>query len=647
MLSDRTDQVANAPEVDVGWAAIFDALPTPFLVLDTDLRIVAVNRARERVTGTSRADVVGRHLFEAFPDNPEEPDAAATGSLHASLRRVLSTGQTDTMPLQKYDIPTSDGTFTQRWWSPVNAPVLDDAGRVVLLIHRVEDVSEYVTERLQADRPRAGADHVGSSFYLRGEADLYLRGQELRAALATEAAHRLTGLVQSALAMTGAQTEAELTEVLFDRVLSSLGAAGGGLAIRQDASDSLRVNITTSLGAAAQRSYGQLPLASPLPGPVAARTGRTVLLRDREAGLAFTPQMAQLYSDVTIAAWAALPLRVGQRLLGSLSIGWDQPQEFTPADVELLEAVALQCAQALDRLTVLNQRREVAQTLQRAMLTALPQPTHLQLRAMYVPAADTEQVGGDWYDAVLMPGGAATLVIGDVVGHDMTAAATMGQLRSMTRTLAWTLAEHPTCRVLSAVDETLAGLDMDVLATCLVARVEMATGTGHTGATHQVEPVSPGGSTESSGYRVRWSSAGHPPPLLLSADGQARHLDGDNDPLLGVDADLRRHEHLADLPAGSTLLLFTDGLIERRERSLTHGLELLRLSAQRHAALPLAALLEEVIDELVYADALGRDPRHSDDVAVLAVRMQPEDPPAQSHLGGGGTRTGHPRSAGH
>ena len=83
--------MADAPEAQVGWAAIFDALPTPYLVLDTDLRIVAVNRARERVTGTSRADVVGRHLFEAFPDNPDDPSASGTRNLRASLERALAT----------------------------------------------------------------------------------------------------------------------------------------------------------------------------------------------------------------------------------------------------------------------------------------------------------------------------------------------------------------------------------------------------------------------------------------------------------------------------------------------------------------------------------------------------------------------------
>jgi anti-anti-sigma regulatory factor len=143
--------------------AIFDSTPGLYLILDPDLTIVAVNDAYARATMTIREDIVGRRLFDVFPDNPEDPGATGVSNLRASLRRVLQFRRADAMPVQKYDVrrPASEGGgFEERFWSPLNTPVLDDADRVVWIIHRVEDVTALVqAERRGAEQDRIARDN--------------------------------------------------------------------------------------------------------------------------------------------------------------------------------------------------------------------------------------------------------------------------------------------------------------------------------------------------------------------------------------------------------------------------------------------------------------------------------------------------------
>jgi serine phosphatase RsbU (regulator of sigma subunit) len=288
-----------------------------------------------------------------------------------------------------------------------------------------------------------------------------------------------------------------------------------------------------------------------------------------------------------------------------------------------LGLVAASLAAALDRAhahaveqAAADVTRQMSEALQRSMLTELPQPDHLELHARYLPAVDTAQVGGDWYDAVVLPDGATALVIGDVVGHDSRAAAAMGQVRAMTRTLAWASPEPPS-DVLARVDRAMADLHASTLATVLLARVEQTP------------------EDEAEGLRrLRWSSAGHLPPVLLLADGTTELLPQRSDLLLGVDPTTRRTDQEVVLPPGSTVLLYTDGLVERRDQPLTATLELMRTAVARLADLPLAELVDEVIRVMTGAVRRGRAAdEHDDDVAVLAVRLHPEDRPRPPEAG--------------
>lgn len=298
-------------------------------------------------------------------------------------------------------------------------------------------------------------------------------------------------------------------------------------------------------------------------------------------------------------ARAFMPLMAGGRVFGVLVLVWPTIRTFTDEDRITIAALATYTAQAVQRAQLLEERTSVALTLQTAMLTRLPQPDHLRIAARYLPAGEREQVGGDWYDAVVMPSGATHLVIGDVEGHDISAAAVMGQLRSMLRMATW-MSDSPPSDDLARLDRAMEDLGVDTRASVVLARIEQTV------------------ADEAAGIRrLRWSNAGHLPPVLVTADGSARLLDGPSDPLLGLLPGVARHDHEVEIIAESTLLLYTDGLVERRGESLDVGLSRLLATVGSAASLEPADFLDAVLDRL------ARDAA-DDDVAVLAVRFGAE-----------------------
>ncbi|MEU6878779.1 SpoIIE family protein phosphatase [Streptomyces sp. NPDC046712] len=160
----------------IDYEALFVATPSPYLVLRPDLVIVDVNEAYLRATGRSRQELVGQFLFDAFPDNPQDPEADGVRNLDASLQRVLRSREPDTMAVQKYDIPviSRPGVFEERWWSPINTPVLGPDGQVAWIIHRVEDVTAFMVSRSARTAGGVLAEREAM------EAELYARARELQ-----------------------------------------------------------------------------------------------------------------------------------------------------------------------------------------------------------------------------------------------------------------------------------------------------------------------------------------------------------------------------------------------------------------------------------------------------------------------------------
>ena len=240
-----------------------------------------------------------------------------------------------------------------------------------------------------------------------------------------------------------------------------------------------------------------------------------------------------------------------------------------------------------------------AETLQRSLLTDPAQPAHLQVAVRYVPAAREAQVGGDWYDVFQQPDGSTVLVIGDVVGHDTEAAACMSQLRGLLRGIAYDSPEGP-AQVLVRLDAAIAGLQLGALATVLVGRLEQTEGDRAAGT-----------------HRLRWANAGHPPPLVVAPDGTRQLLTARRAGLLlGVDPDTVRAESEVVLERGATLLLYTDGLVERRDQLFDDGIELLGRALVEQRDRPVEEMCDALLGRLIPDGA-------EDDVALVAVRLLP------------------------
>ena len=584
-------------------AAVFSAMPTPYLVLSPDLVVLDANAAYLDSTGRSLAELVGRDLFEAFPVNPAAGDDEGAARVRASLERARDSGRPRTMPVQEYDIPDGAGGFVSRFWSLIHAPVLDDDGHCRYLLQRAQDVTDYVREQARAEHP-SGTGKKWRRRVLEVESDLHARGAELRAAREAEAetARRLAALSAVALALGGAQTLDEVARVVTDRGLVGLGAIAGAVGVCEG--DHLRIVLTEDLGTAHAGADTLLPLAAGFPGCVAARTGEWVLLADPAASLAFSAEWAALMADTVGQAWAAVPLESGGRRIGSLSVAWDRPRTLDEGEVELLAALAAQCAQTLERIRARAAEQErhaavqgMAEALQRSLLTEPPQADHLEVAVRYLPAATEAQVGGDWYDAFLLRDGRTALVIGDVTGHDRHAAAAMAQVRNVLRGVAHSQPGSP-ASVLAALDGALRDLAVDTLATAVLATVERGSGDDRL---------------------LRWSNAGHPPPLLVGADGGVRLLTSEPDLLLGFDPTALRTDHEVPLEPGATVLLYTDGLVERREASIDDGTARLVETVGRWASAPLEELCDRVLGDLAGAV--------DDDVALLALRAYLEEEP--------------------
>jgi serine phosphatase RsbU (regulator of sigma subunit) len=321
--------------------------------------------------------------------------------------------------------------------------------------------------------------------------------------------------------------------------------------------------------------------------------------------------------DLHVVAYAGMPLvDADGRVIGSLCAIDSQPRHWTDTDLAVLTDLAGACsselqlrimtvraAQAADVAArewqrtqqLLEERSSVAETLQRAMLPQLPEPDGLQMAGRYLPAHGDDRVGGDWFDGFCTADDVTVLAIGDTVGHDIAAAADMSQLRTLLRGYAVDRGEVPS-DTMQRLDRAMARLPVSAIASIVLARIE---------------PARPDGSR-----RLRWTNAGHPPPLLLRPDGTVDVLRTAPDMLVGIDPTRPRRDHATDLPAGGTLLLYTDGLIERRStgQDIDAGIAALAATLGGLQELPVDAILDRVLAPVRYD--------REDDIAALAIRVE-------------------------
>ncbi|MEU4873106.1 SpoIIE family protein phosphatase [Streptomyces sp. NPDC021608] len=537
--------------------------PNGLAVLDTDLRYVSVNPALERINGVPAADHLGRTVREVLP----LVDAEA---LEDAARQVLRTGE-----------PLVDRLSAGR--TPAD-PRRDHAWSVSL--YRLEDARGTV---------------LGVAVSVRDVTDRH------RAAVEAEAARRRLALVADASTRIGTTLDLERTA----RELAEVAVPELADVAAVDLLDAVVAGRRTTLGPAEPAVIRALAVraddepdalrAADQPGEVAhyapdrlvtecVRAGRPVMLaRVREpdlARIARSPQAAALLARAGVHSYLAVPLIARGEVLGALDLKRTRNRSpFSHDDLLLARELAARAAVQIDNARWYQYARTTALTLQRSLLPSHPPVTGgLAVASRYQPAGATTEVGGDWFDVIPLPDGKTALVVGDVMGSGIDAAATMGRLRTATTTLA-SLDLDPAV-LLEHLDRITQGLDHSI-ATCVYAVHDPASGRCRIANAGHLPPV-----------RVR---PGRPPELLELPTGVPLGVGGVAFSTTGV-----------DFAPGDQLVLYTDGLVETRTHSLDERLEAL-LALLDDPARPLEDLCDLLLRALHHPD-------NQDDVALLVAR---------------------------
>ncbi|MEZ5412411.1 MAG: SpoIIE family protein phosphatase [Acidimicrobiales bacterium] len=372
-----------------------------------------------------------------------------------------------------------------------------------------------------------------------------------------------------------------------------LGVDISGLALVDERTGTVRLWHQPGLRAGLGERYRSGTTASPAPAFVAIRTSEPVIVADRSAMAARFPEVRADLAAAGIEAAAVLPLRTATGVVrGSLAAYWSGPRLLAGHEVDLLTDAAGVVAEAVDRIATAAQEHRFLVEFQERLLEIDHRSTEAVVAVRYQPARNS-LVGGDWFDVITLPDGSVGITIGDVVGSGLPAATSMSQLRSAARLAAMAHPDPP--EVLTMLDAFAARAPAAYCATALYARL-------------QTDRV------------LRWSSAGHPPPLLV-VGAEARFLDGGLQPLLGFGGhekgssggDGARSAEVV-LPPASTLLFYTDGMIERRGELIDDGLQRLAAEAVAQRHLGLSRLADALIAAITPEDGLR------DDVALVALR---------------------------
>lgn len=552
-------------------ARLLEAMPTAFFSVDPDWRFTYLNHEAERLLGKDRADVVGRVLWEVFPDALDSP-------FEEHYRAAAATGRPVTFDAY-YPAPLDTWYEARAWPGP-------------------DGLSVY----FQDITPRRRAQELAERDARRTTILATVTSQLSETLDGEQAVARLAQLMVPDLAEWCIVTLVDADEGTgAPRGVQDLGVAHADPAARPllERYAKLRRDAVRDSSPVTRALLGTTEVISVPSGAQALVRTELKPGEARELMELLAPDSATL-----------LPVRGRDRTVGLITLfNSAERGPISPENLEIAKEVAERAGFALDNSRLYEQQRHLAEGLQRAMLSHPVEPDHLQIAVRYVPAAEAAQVGGDWYDAFMQRNGDTVLVIGDVVGHDSTAAATMGQLRSMLRGIAVATDAGP-ARLLCEVDRAMLTLRSEAIASAVVLRIEQSP------------------DQLASGLRtIRWSNAGHPHPMVVHPDGRVVELAGaDTNLLLGVDADAERAESVAELESGSTLFLYTDGLVERRDRSVAEGMARVRDAL---ASAPTREL--ESLCDLVLTTLLGDRPE--DDVAIVAVRLHRQDLPRPPQAG--------------
>ncbi|WP_030715942.1 SpoIIE family protein phosphatase [Streptomyces sp. NRRL F-2580] len=548
------------------WDGLFARSPVGIAVLDTQLRFLQVNPALEEMNGLAESAHVGRRLAEILPEvNADEMEEA--------MRQVLDTGE-----------PVLDRRRTGRTpadpehdhvWSCSYVRVEDPGGRPIGVIASLLDITRQQRDQTEVEAGRRRLALLSeASARIGGSLDLERTAQELADLAVPHLANAVTVDVLDSLA-SGNEPGPGLA---------------GGVALRRLGKAPLTGSAVTQILAPLGRTL-TFPAAAPYTQALAARQPFLIAhLDERVAATAarHTPKPAQLL-EAGVHSFMMIPLVARDVVLGVATFYRARPggASFGSDDVTLAAELAARAAISIDNARLYHHEHETAVVLQRSMLPQhVTPPPGIEIAHRYLAASDVNEVGGDWYDVLPLTGGRAALLIGDVMGHGIAAAAVMGRLSATVRALA-RLDMSPTA-LLHQLEATLADLAEPMLATFLYVVCDPAT--GHCTVTR----------------------AGHPPPAVAEPDGTVYLVKTPPGVPLGVGGITFTTTDIT-LPPGSLLVLYTDGLIEARSRDIDERLnELTSLLTEPEQ--PLDHLCDTLITHLVPASA-------DDDIALLAARI--------------------------
>jgi hypothetical protein len=506
------------------------------------------------------------------------------------IRKALQEQQPVSTTLLNY---RKDGTA---FWNQLSiTPVFDGDGQLVSFV----GVQTDVTERVRGEDQRSAA--FAAERTARQEAEQARAEAEQARAEAVTAQDRLALMAEATSTLSATLDMAEL----FDRLASLCVPLLADWVFLTMVDDHGTVRETATRhrdGRAAELRELALLHAMALPEGSPSRrsltTAEPVLVEqvtEKWLHRVFpTAVTADLFRRLGGTSVLTVPLVARRRTLGAMALVTGRGRSFGPEDLELARDLSRRAAMAMDNVRLYQQEHAVAETLQRSLLPDLPTIPGISAAAHYLSASTAADVGGDFYDLLSLPDGAVAVAVGDVVGHDLAAAAAMGHLRGLLRACMWDAADPDPGAVLGRLDRLVQGLQVAQMATIVYVRA--------------VRPAAPG-----QPWRLELGNAGHPPMLLRDPDGSIRQLDGVTGLLVGVDATHHRDSVVEEVPAGTTLIAYTDGLIEQPGMDLDQGIAAL---AARLRAAPVDATPADLCRH-----AVGPTPDRRDDVAVIAVRF--------------------------
>ena len=584
-------------------ANLFDSIHTGVYATDTEGRALLVNPSALQLLGRDGQDLTGvsMHQLIHYRSPAGEPLPAAA----CPLLNVIATGT----PARSEDDTfwRADGTPVPVSW--ISAPVVEDGQVTGAVVVFFDATTRHVAaEQLLAQHRATLAEHqvaVAANARLESSADRLALLGRLSEALATldteKALRRLARLT------VGRAADWCLVDVLEGSTVRRVAVA------HRDPAAHPEIKYVRPMPPLTHESAGPLARALATGGQQVSSVEPGRSLEQLAGHDPLDIEQAGVFDELRCAHALITPLSVRNQVLGAMTwIRTDPQQPFAEQDEFLAAEISRRAGIALGNARLYGQQRAAAVALQRSLLTVLPEPDHLQITARYLPASAGVEIGGDWYDAFLLPDGVTSIVIGDILGHDLTAAGHMGQVRNLLRGIATDRLQPPS-EIVTRLDRAIDSLNVGALATCLHARIEQPP------------------EQRAAGLRtLRWTSAGHLPPALVSKDGHVRLLDEPGDLMLGVAPDLPRHDHAATISPGDTIWLYTDGLVERSDQPLDQGLARLRQTLAAVADQPLERACDLLLDRMLSEG-------HPDDVALLAVRAHPEDRPRPVEAGPGHT----------